>query len=58
VSTDSAGRILDAVLTLLSDWKNVVDNFLKCYHCHVAEAGKQASSAYDVFGATVNQHAV
>ncbi|GLY53038.1 ring-hydroxylating oxygenase subunit alpha [Lentzea sp. NBRC 102530] len=67
-----------------SNWKNVVDNFLECYHCHVAhpefvdlvdmgtydvqthgiwsshfaEAGKQANSAYDVSGATVNQHAV
>jgi carnitine monooxygenase subunit len=67
-----------------SNWKNVIDNFLECYHCHVAhkefvslvdmrtyevathgiwsshfaEAGKQANTAYDVSGATVNQHAV
>ncbi|MFD4675725.1 aromatic ring-hydroxylating dioxygenase subunit alpha [Lentzea sp. NPDC058450] len=70
--------------TIGSNWKNVVDNFLECYHCHIAhpefvdlvdmgtydvkthgiwsshfaEAGKQANSAYDVSGATVNQHAV
>ncbi|GHH54062.1 aromatic ring-hydroxylating oxygenase subunit alpha [Lentzea cavernae] len=70
--------------TIDSNWKNVVDNFLECYHCHIAhpefvdlvdmgtydvkthgiwsshfaEAGKQANSAYDVSGATVNQHAV
>ncbi len=67
-----------------SNWKNVVDNFLECYHCHVAhkdfvslvdmdtyrvtthgiysshmaEAGKDANSAYDVSGATVTDHAV
>lgn len=67
-----------------TNWKNVIDNFLECYHCHVAhkefvslvdmstyevrthgiwsshfaEAGKQENSAYDVSGATVNQHAV
>lgn len=67
-----------------SNWKNVVDNFLECYHCHVAhpefvdlvdmdtydvqthgiwsshfaEAGKHENAAYDVSGATVNQHAV
>lgn len=70
--------------TIDSNWKNVVDNFLECYHCHIAhpefvdlvdmgtydvkthgiwsshfaEAGKQENSAYDVSGATVNQHAV
>ncbi|MEU3642748.1 ring-hydroxylating oxygenase subunit alpha [Lentzea sp. NPDC034063] len=70
--------------TIDSNWKNVVDNFLECYHCHIAhpefvdlvdmgtydvkthgiwsshfaEAGKKANSAYDVSGATVNQHAV
>ncbi|MEV6237012.1 ring-hydroxylating oxygenase subunit alpha [Lentzea sp. NPDC051838] len=69
---------------LESNWKNVVDNFLECYHCHIAhpefvdlvdmstydvkthgiwsshfaEAGKHENSAYDVSGATVNQHAV
>ncbi|MFS8097855.1 Rieske 2Fe-2S domain-containing protein [Lentzea alba] len=69
---------------LNSNWKNVVDNFLECYHCHIAhpefvdlvdmgtydvkthgiwsshfaEAGKHENSAYDVSGATVNQHAV
>jgi len=67
-----------------SNWKNVVDNFLECYHCHVAhkefvdlvdmdtyevkthgiwsshfaEAGKHENAAYDVSGATVNEHAV
>ena len=67
-----------------TNWKNVVDNFLECYHCHVAhpefvdlidmntyevkthgiwsshfaEGGKQENSAYDVSGATVNEHAV
>ncbi|HEX5017737.1 MAG TPA: ring-hydroxylating oxygenase subunit alpha [Actinomycetes bacterium] len=67
-----------------TNWKNVIDNFLECYHCHIAhkefvdlvdmntyevkthgiwsshfaEAGKHENSAYDVTGATVNQHAV
>ncbi|MEM9097196.1 MAG: ring-hydroxylating oxygenase subunit alpha [Pseudomonadota bacterium] len=67
-----------------SNWKNVVDNFLECYHCptahkdfctlvdmdtykvttygiyssHMAEAGKQANSAYAVDNATVKDHAV
>ena len=67
-----------------SNWKNVVDNFLECYHCpvahkdfctlvdmdtyrvethgiwssHMAEAGKEANSAYSVEGATVRDHAV
>jgi choline monooxygenase len=67
-----------------TNWKNVIDNFLECYHCHIAhkefvdlvdmstyevrthgiwsshfaEAGKHENSAYDVSGATVNQHAV
>lgn len=67
-----------------SNWKNVVDNFLECYHCptahkdfctlvdmdsykvtthgiyssHMAEAGKDANSAYDVSNATVRTHAV
>ncbi|MEO0495639.1 MAG: ring-hydroxylating oxygenase subunit alpha, partial [Actinomycetota bacterium] len=67
-----------------SNWKNVVDNFLECYHCHVAhkdfvslvdmdtyrvtthgiysshmaEAGKDSNSAYDVSDATVTDHAV
>ena len=67
-----------------SNWKNVIDNFLECYHCHVAhpefvdlvdmatyevrtygiwsshfaEAGKHENTAYDVSGATVNDHAV
>ena len=70
--------------TIDSNWKNVVDNFLECYHCHIAhpefvdlvdmgtydvkthgiwsshfaEAGKTENTAYDVSGATVNQHAV
>lgn len=67
-----------------SNWKNVVDNFLECYHCptahkdfctlvdmdtykvtthgiyssHMAEAGKNANSAYDVSNAKVRTHAV
>lgn len=67
-----------------TNWKNVVDNFLECYHCHIAhpefvdlvdmdtyevkthgiwsshfaEAGKHENTAYDVSGATVNDHAV
>lgn len=67
-----------------SNWKNVVDNFLECYHCptahkdfcdlvdmdtyrvtthgiyssHMADAGKNANSAYDVSNATVKTHAV
>jgi len=67
-----------------TNWKNVIDNFLECYHCHIAhkefvdlvdmdtyevqthgiwsshfaEAGKSENSAYDVSGATINQHAV
>jgi len=67
-----------------SNWKNVVDNFLECYHCpsahkdfctlvdmdsykvtthgiyssHMADAGKNSNSAYDVAAATVRTHAV
>ena len=67
-----------------SNWKNVVDNFLECYHCatahkdfvtlvdmdtykvtthgiyssHMAEAGKNANTAYSVDGVTVTDHAV
>lgn len=67
-----------------TNWKNVIDNFLECYHCHIAhkefvslvdmstyevrthgiwsshfaETGKHTNAAYDVSGATVNQHAV
>ena len=67
-----------------SNWKNVVDNFLECYHCptahkdfctliemdtykvethgiwssHMAEAGNNANSAYDVSNASVKIHAV
>lgn len=69
---------------IASNWKNVVDNFLECYHCHVAHkdfvslvdmdtykvtthgiysshmarAGTKSSSAYDLSGATVTDHAV
>ncbi len=69
---------------IASNWKNVIDNFLECYHCHIAhkdfvslvdmdtytvtthdiysshmaEAGKQANTAYDVSDATVTDHAV
>lgn len=67
-----------------SNWKNVIDNFLECYHCpvahkdfctlldmetykvtthglyssHMAKAAKGANSAYDIAGATVDDHAV
>jgi choline monooxygenase len=67
-----------------SNWKNVVDNFLECYHCpvahkdfctlvdmttykvttqgiyssHMADAGKNANTAYDVANAKVRTHAV
>lgn len=67
-----------------SNWKNVVDNFLECYHCptahkdfcdlvdmdsykvttygiyssHMADAGDNPNSAYDVSNATVKTHAV
>ncbi len=67
-----------------SNWKNVVDNFLECYHCpvahkdfctlldmetykvtthgsyssHMAKASKGANSAYNIEGATVDDHAV
>jgi choline monooxygenase len=67
-----------------SNWKNVIDNFLECYHCHpahpefvslvdmgsyevrthgiwsshFASAGTTENAAYDVAGATVNDHAV
>ena len=67
-----------------SNWKNVMDNFLECYHCptahkdfctlvdmdtykvtthgiyssHMADAGKDSNSAYDVSNATVKTHAV
>ena len=67
-----------------SNWKNVIDNFLECYHCptahkdfcdlvdmdtykvtthgiyssHMADAGNNTNSAYDVSNATVKTHAV
>lgn len=67
-----------------SNWKNVVDNFLECYHCptahkdfctlvdmdtykvtthgmyssHMADAGQNDNSAYDVSNAAVKTHAV
>ncbi len=70
--------------TMETNWKNAIDNFLECYHCHIAhkefvdlvemdtyevkthgiwsshfaEAGTHKNTAYDVSGATVNQHAV
>ena len=70
--------------TLKSNWKNVVDNFLECYHCpiahkdfvslvdmetyavvthgiyssHMASAGNPDNTAYDVTGASVQDHAV
>ncbi len=70
--------------TIDSNWKNLVDNFLECYHCHIAhkdfvslvdmdtytvtthgiyyshmaDAGTNENSAYDVSDATVQTHAV
>jgi len=50
-----------------SNWKNVVDNFLECYHCPVAHKDfcdlvdmdtNSPNSAYDVSAATVKTHAV
>lgn len=67
-----------------TNWKTVIDNFLECYHCHIAHkefvdlvdmntyevkthgiwsshfaaAGTHDNVAYDVSGATVNEHAV
>ena len=67
-----------------SNWKNVVDNFLECYHCpiahkdfcsllqfetykvtthgiyssHMAKGGNADNTAYNVEGATVDDHAV
>lgn len=83
---DVAGLTFAKRLTydVATNWKNVVDNFLECYHCHIAHqefvdlvdmdtydvkthgiwsshfaaAGTHQNTAYDVSGATVNQHAV
>ncbi|MEM9909422.1 MAG: ring-hydroxylating oxygenase subunit alpha [Pseudomonadota bacterium] len=83
---DIADLTFGARLTydIKSNWKNVVDNFLECYHCptahkdfctlvdmdtykvtthgiyssHMADAGKDANSAYDTSNATVRTHAV
>ena len=67
-----------------SNWKNIVDNFLECYHCpiahkdfcsllqfetykvtthgiyssHMAKGGNADNTAYNVEGATVDDHAV
>lgn len=67
-----------------SNWKNIVDNFLECYHCpiahkdfcsllqfetykvtthgiyssHMAKGGNSDNTAYNVEGATVDDHAV
>ncbi len=40
--------------TIRSNWKNVVDNFLECYHCHVAH--KDFVSLVDMDTYTVTTH--
>ncbi len=40
--------------TIESNWKNVVDNFLECYHCHVAH--KDFVSLVDMDTYTVTTH--
>jgi choline monooxygenase len=42
--------------TIRSNWKNVVDNFLECYHCHVAH--KDFVSLVDMDTYTVTTHGV
>jgi len=42
--------------TINSNWKNVVDNFLECYHCHVAH--KDFVSLVDMDTYTVTTHGI
>ena len=42
--------------TIRSNWKNVVDNFLECYHCHVAH--KDFVSLVDMDTYTVTTHGI
>lgn len=39
---------------IASNWKNIVDNFLECYHCHVAHK----DIVYDPGGSGLSEHAV
>ena len=42
--------------TIKSNWKNVVDNFLECYHCHVAH--KDFVSLVDMDTYSVTTHGI
>ena len=42
--------------TIASNWKNVVDNFLECYHCHVAH--RDFVSLVDMDTYTVTTHGI
>ncbi|MDH4278599.1 MAG: ring-hydroxylating oxygenase subunit alpha [Acidimicrobiia bacterium] len=42
--------------TIRSNWKNVVDNFLECYHCHVAH--RDFVSLVDMDTYTVTTHGI
>ena len=42
--------------TINSNWKNVIDNFLECYHCHVAH--KDFVSLVDMDTYTVTTHGI
>ena len=44
---DVANLRLDRRLTfdVASNWKNVIDNFLECYHCHPSHPEPRASNA-------------
>lgn len=55
---DVAGLTLARRLTyeIASNWKNVVDNFLECYHCHIAH--KDFVSLVDMDTYRVTTHGV
>jgi choline monooxygenase len=55
---DAADLTLACRLTydVASNWKNVVDNFLECYHCHVAH--KDFVSLVDMDSYTVTTHGI
>lgn len=40
--------------TIDSNWKNVVDNFLECYHCHVAHADFVSLVDMDTYSVTTH----